>query len=69
MAKGKAKTERLQIVVALETNAYLALLAERGTHGSSITDVARTLIEQGIRNAFREGFLNPDDRARVQRRS
>jgi hypothetical protein len=41
--------------------AWLARLGARGTHGTDSTDAAKTLIEQGIRRAIREGFLDRDD--------
>ena len=60
-----AKTDRLQVYLALQTHAFLAILAEKGTHGTSVPDVAKTLIEQGIRRAVREGFLDAEDRRKV----
>jgi hypothetical protein len=33
----------------------------QGTHGTDSTDAAKSLIEQGIRRAIREGFLDKDD--------
>ena len=32
-------------------------LSKLGTHGTSVPDVAKTLIEDGIRQAIKEGFL------------
>jgi len=61
-----AQTQRLQVSLSLKTHAFLAVLAEKGTHGTSVPDVARTLIEQGIRRAIREEFLDADDRQKVQ---
>jgi hypothetical protein len=61
-----AETERLQVALSLKTHAFLAVLVEKGTYGTSIPDVAKTLIEQGIRRAIREGFLDADDRHKVQ---
>jgi len=66
MAKKKAKTERLQVVLALKTHAYLALLVEKGTHGTSVPDAAKALIEQGIRQAIKDSFLSAEDVAKVQ---
>jgi len=61
-----AQSQRLQVSLSLKTHAFLAVLAEKGTHGTSVPDVARTLIEQGIRRAIREEFLDADDRQKVQ---
>lgn len=61
-----ADTDRLQVSLSLKTHAFLALLVEKGTHGTSIPDVAKTLIEQGIRQAIRDGFLDAEERRKVQ---
>jgi hypothetical protein len=52
------KTERLQVVVATETVDYLKQLAQLGTHGPTHTKVARSLIEEGVRNAIKDGFIS-----------
>jgi hypothetical protein len=54
-------TERLQVMLSLRTHAFLARLGAKGTHGTDSTDAAKSLIEQGIRRAIREGFLDKDD--------
>jgi hypothetical protein len=36
---------------------YLDELSKRGTHGTSVPDVAKSLIEEGVRLAFKDGFL------------
>ena len=51
-----ADTERLQVYLSLKTHAFLSVLVEKGTHGTSVPDVAKTLIEDGIRRAIREAF-------------
>ncbi len=66
MAKAQAKTERLQVTLALKTHAYLELLARKGTHGTSAPDVAKGLIERGIQTAIREGILTADEVGTVQ---
>jgi hypothetical protein len=53
-----AKTKRLPVTLSLATHDYLANLALKGTHGTSVTDVAKTLIEEGIRQAIQNGFLD-----------
>ena len=66
MVRKKAETGRLQVVISLQSHAFLEVLARKGTHGSSVTDVARTLIEQGIRTALERGHLTNEDRTAVQ---
>jgi hypothetical protein len=57
MATEKAETDRIPITLALSTIAYLERLVRQGTHGTSVPGVARTLIEEGIRNAIKDGLL------------
>jgi hypothetical protein len=52
-----ADTERRPITLAVATWEYLDELSERGTHGTSVPDVAKSLIEEGVRLAFKDGFL------------
>jgi hypothetical protein len=66
MAKRTTKTERLQVMLSLKTHAYLAVLADKGTHGTSPTDVAKTLIEEGIRLAIKDDLLDKDDLKKIQ---
>jgi hypothetical protein len=61
MALGQNPTRRIQITLTTRTHDYLAALARRGTHGSSIVDVARTLVEEGVRDAIREKFIAMED--------
>jgi hypothetical protein len=67
MAKRTTKTDRLQVMLSLKTHAYLAVLADKGTHGTHATDVAKTLIEEGIRLAIKDGLLDKDDVQKIQR--
>jgi hypothetical protein len=53
-----ADTDRRPITLAVATWEYLEELSKLGTHGTSVTDVAKTLIEEGIRQAIKDGFLN-----------
>jgi hypothetical protein len=69
MAKAQSETYRLQIMLALKTHAFLELLAQKGTHGTSATDVAKSLIEQGIRDSIKDGFLTAEDVKIVQAKS
>jgi hypothetical protein len=52
-----ADTDRRPITLAVATWSYLDQLSKLGTHGTSVTDVAKTLIEDGIRQAIKDGFL------------
>jgi hypothetical protein len=58
-------TDRLQVTLALKTLAFLEILGSKGTHGEGDKAAARTLIEQGIRRALREGFLTEEDKKKV----
>ena len=57
MAQGKTPTKRKTITFAVATLEYLEQLASKGTHGSDVTDVARNLVEEGVRSAIKEGFI------------
>lgn len=67
MVKRSKDTDRLQVTLSLKTLAFLAILGNKGTHGEGDKAAARTLIEQGIRLAFREGFLSEEDKRAVQK--
>src|SRR5262245_3243656 len=56
-ASPMADTDRRPITLAVATWDYLDQLSKLGTHGTSVPDVAKTLIEDGIRQAIRDGFL------------
>jgi hypothetical protein len=60
MPKERSDTERFQTALSVETIRFLEKLARKGTHGSSVPAVGRALIEEGIRNAIREGFIALD---------
>ena len=61
MATEKAETDRIPVTLALATIAYLEKLVRQGTHGTSVPGVARTLIEEGVRNAIKDGLLSIRD--------
>ena len=61
MPDPKPPTDRLQVMLALKTHAYLAILGNKGTHGVGATDAAKMLIERGIQDAIRDGFLTRED--------
>ena len=52
-----ADTDRRPLTLAVATWEYLDQLSKLGTHGTSVPDVAKTLIEEGIRQAIKDGFL------------
>jgi len=63
MATEKAETDRVPITLALSTITYLEKLVRQGTHGTSVPGVARTLVEEGIRLAIKDGLLAIRDNA------
>ena len=52
-----ADTDRRPVTLAVATWEFLDHLSKLGTHGTSVPDVAKTLIEEGIRRAIKDGFL------------
>jgi hypothetical protein len=48
-----ADTDRRPVTLAVATWEYLDQLSKLGTHGTSVPDVAKTLIEDGIRQAIK----------------
>src|ERR1700753_563614 len=68
MATEKAETDRVPVTVALSTIAYLEKLVRQGTHGTSVPGVARTLIEEGIRLAIKDGLLSIRDNGNADAR-
>jgi hypothetical protein len=53
----RAFSQRFETLLSPETQQYLKELAAKGSHGTSVLAVGRTLIEQGIRAAIRQGFI------------
>jgi len=56
-----ADTDRRSITLSQKTWAYLEELSKQGTHGTNVPDVAKSLIEEGVRQAVRDGFLKLKD--------
>jgi hypothetical protein len=56
-----ADTERFQTMLSSRTMNYLKALAKKGTHGSSVPAVGRSLIELGVRQAIVEKFIAAED--------
>jgi hypothetical protein len=50
----------------LKTLEFLKILGAKGAHGKDDKAAARTLIEQGIRQAIKDEFLSSRDVAQVQ---
>ena len=65
MATEKAETDRVPVTLALSTIAYLEKLVRQGTHGTSVPGVARTLIEEGVRLAIKDGLLSIRDNGKA----
>ena len=61
MADSKTDTIRKTLTISKLTLRYLERLAERGIHGSEWSGVARGFIEEGVRRAIKEGFIEQDD--------
>jgi len=64
MATEKAETDRVPVTLALSTISYLEKLVRQGTHGTSVPGVAKTLIEEGIRLAIKDGLLAVRDNSK-----
>ena len=56
-----ADTDKRSITLSQKTWAYLEELSKQGTHGTNVPDVAKSLIEEGVRQAVRDGFLKLKD--------
>ena len=65
MATEKAETDRVPITLALQTIVYLDKLVIQGTHGTSVPGVARSLVEEGIRLAIKDGLLSIRDNGKA----
>ena len=61
MAEGKVPTRRKTVTLTETSIRYLETLAAKGTHGSDVVGVARTLIEEGIRQAIKDRFIDMID--------
>ena len=60
MPKAQGKTDspkRKGVTVPEGTMFYLERLVKVGTHGDSVVDVMRSLIEEGVRNAIHSGLI------------
>ena len=64
MATEKAETDRVPVTLARSTISYLEKLVRQGTHGTSVPGVAKTLIEEGIRLAIKDGLLSIRDNSK-----
>jgi hypothetical protein len=59
VAQGKTATVRKNVTLAAATVDYLEQLASAGTHGSDVVSVIRTMVEEGVRDAIKQGFIEP----------
>jgi anti-sigma regulatory factor (Ser/Thr protein kinase) len=57
-AQGKSQTTRMNVTFSVTTVEYLEELATKGTHGSDVVSAIRTMVEEGVRNAIRDGFID-----------
>ena len=57
MAYDKLPTKQIKVTLAVVTIDHLLELMKKGRHGTSVTDVAKTLIEEGLRLAREKGHL------------
>ncbi len=64
MATEKAETDRIPITLARSTISFLEKLVRQGTPGTSVPGVARTLVEEGIRLAIKDGLLSIRDNSK-----
>lgn len=55
--ESSSNSSRIHLRVTQETMSYLAELAKIGIHGKNRTEVAKTLVSNGIERLIREGFL------------
>ena len=53
----ESPTKRIQLSLSRETHRNLQALAKTGMFGRLETEVAKTLVEVGIRQAFKDGFF------------
>jgi hypothetical protein len=58
MPKKNTETLRWNVTLSAPIADYLKELAARGTHGSDVVAVIRTMVEEGVRRAIREGFID-----------
>ena len=60
-AKGKKATEIQKVTFSCTTIRFVETLTNHGTHGSSVNDVIRSLVEEGVRRAIADGILKVED--------
>lgn len=52
MAQGKTDITRKHVTFSTATIDYIKDIVKTGTHGSDVTAVIRSLVEQGVRDAI-----------------
>lgn len=58
MGQGKTAVTRKHVTFATATIRYVEDLVKTGTHGSDVTAVIRSLVEQGVRHAIRDKLIS-----------
>ena len=58
-AQAKSETIRKNVTFSAKTVEYLEELVAKGTHGSDVVGVIRTMVEEGVRRAIRDGIVEP----------
>jgi hypothetical protein len=59
--KAEPETERRTCTLSTRTVRYLEKLSKKGTHGRDVPKVMTSLIEEGVRQAIREGFIKAEE--------
>jgi hypothetical protein len=54
---GPPGTKRVPCTLSLATIRYLEALSKKGTHGKGVSKVMTTLIEEGVRRAILDRFI------------
>lgn len=57
----EGKTDKKSCTLTVLTIRYLEKIAAVGTHGGTVAAVMTRLIEEGVRQAIRDGFVKPLD--------
>ncbi len=61
MAQGKTSITRKHVTFSTATIRYIEDLVKTGTHGSDVTAVIRSLVEQGVRDAIDKQLIRVRD--------
>jgi hypothetical protein len=61
-AAPEGDTKKKSCTLTISTVRYLEKIAEVGTHGGTMSAVMTRLIEEGVRQAIRDGFVTKLER-------